>query len=334
MSSKKTDLTLGSTKKHLFNLSWPMSFGILAVLSTSLVDTYFVGQLGTEQLAALSFTFPVALAINSISIGFGVGTSSVISRVIGSGNKDAAKRVATDSLILATLVISFFAILGSLTVIPLFSAMGAKGVILSYIDQYMQIWFISLPLVVIPMVSGSIIRALGDSFWPSIQMVISAIVNVFLTPLFMFGAGPIPAFGIKGAAIGTALAWFATLFLAIWLIAVREKMITLEPVKFIKILDSWKQIIKVGVPSALSQVIHPVSIGVVTSFIAIYGADSVAAFGVATRIESILLIPLFALSAGIPPIAGQNWGAGKMARIKETLSFSYCLLYTSPSPRD
>lgn len=327
--SKKSKLTEGSVKKHLFNLTWPMSFGILAVLSTSLVDTYFVGQLGTDQLAALSFTFPVALAINSISIGLGIGTASVISRVVGSEDMKGAKRIATDALILSFLIIVIISTLGFFSIRPLFSLIGAKGVVLDFIETYMEVWFISLPLLVVPMVSGSIIRSLGDSFWPGFQMVLSAIVNLAVTPLLIFGSPFTPAFGFEGAALGTTVAWFCTLLFAIWLVVFRENLIVFKFVNLSEILNSWKKVLVVGLPSATSQVIHPMAIGVVTSFLSKYGATTVAAFGVGTRVESILTIPLFALSAGIPPIAGQNWGSNKIDRIVNTLKAgsAFCIIW-------
>lgn len=329
MPNTKSSLTSGSVKKHLFSLTWPMSVGIFAVLSTSLVDTYFVGKLGTQQLAALSFTFPLALAIKSISIGLGVGASSVISRVVGAGSMKEAKRITTDTLILSLLIIILISISGYLLVKPIFGLMGAEGIVLEYVNEYMTIWFLSLPLLVVPMVSGSIIRALGDSFWPSLQMVISAVINVLITPALIFGQGIFPKLGIEGAALGTTVAWFSTLFFSAWLIIFREKLITLNRVALREVFSSWKRVLAVGLPSATSQVIHPISIAVVTSFLATFGDDAVAAFGVGTRIESIILIPLFALSAGIPPLAGQNWGAGKQGRIVETLEFSYklCLFW-------
>ena len=325
MPAKSKSLLEGNVKKHVLSLTWPMIFGIFAILSTSIVDTYFVGKLGTNQLAALSFTFPVVLGLSSISIGLGIGTSSVISRTVGSEDRQETRRIATDSLLLSFLLISFFSLTGFLIVRPLFSLLGAQGEVLSYIVSYMRIWFLALPLLVIPMVSGSIIRALGDSFWPSLQMVASAVINIIFTPILIYGSFGFPKLGFDGAAWGTCVAWVFTLFFAVYLVVVREDLIVFERVSISRIFLSWKKIFVVAIPSALSQVVHPVSIGVITSFIAEYGADSVAAFGVGTRIESLCLIPLFALSAGIPPVAGQNWGASKFARAKKAMTFGYQL---------
>lgn len=324
-TKKGNSLIEGSVQKHVIGLTWPMMFGILAVLSTSIVDTYFVGQLGTDQLAALSFTFPVVLGLSSIAIGLGVGTSSVIARTVGSDDREQTRRVATDALLLSLLLIIFFSIVGFFTVRPLFQLMGASGNVLNYIVSYMRIWFAGLPLLVIPMVSGSIIRALGDSFWPSLQMVASAIINIIFTPILIYGKWGFPELSFDGAAWGTCLAWFFTLIFAVYLVVFRENLINFKRVSIKHILESWRKVFVVAIPSALSQVVHPFSIGVITSMIATYGDDSVAGFGIGTRIESLCLIPLFALSAGIPPVAGQNWGAKKFARAKKAMTFGYTL---------
>ena len=105
MASSSRDLTQGSISKALYSLVAPMIFGIIAVISVSIIDTYFVAKLGTDELTALSFTFPVTMAVASIAIGLGAGAASVVSRAVGAGNTEDAKRLTTDSLVLAILVI-------------------------------------------------------------------------------------------------------------------------------------------------------------------------------------------------------------------------------------
>ena len=118
-------MTTGPVAGHLARMTLPMVVGILAVLSISVADTYFVAQLGTNELAALSFTFPVVFCMASIGIGLGAGASSVVSRAVGSGDERRVRRLATDSLILALLIVGGLATLGLLTIEPLFRLLGA-----------------------------------------------------------------------------------------------------------------------------------------------------------------------------------------------------------------
>lgn len=306
-----------------------MIFGIVAVISVSLVDTYYVGQLGTQQLTALSFTFPVTLTVSSLAIGLGAGASSVVSRAIGAKEEDDAKRLATDSLVLAILLVLCVAAIGYFSINPLFNALGASGEILDMVGRYMRIWFLAIPLLVVPIVANAIVRAVGDTFWPSVVMVSSAVTNIAITPVFVFGWGPVPAFGIEGAAIGTLLAWSVTMVGAFALVAVREKMLTRDLPKYSVLFKSWMRVLKVGIPASLGNAVNPIGIAVVTSILAGFSDAVVAGFGVATRVESLSVIPMLALSSAIGPFTGQNWGAGRCDRVTDALKLSYavCVLW-------
>lgn len=169
-SEDKNSLVEGPILPIIFRLGMPTAFGIVAIFSISIVDTYFVGQLGTDQLAALSFTFPVTMAVASLSVGLGAGASSVVSRAIGAGDKTHAKRLSTDSLLLAGVLVMFISAVGYFTITPLFTLLGASGDVLTYITQYMRIWYISMPFLVIPIVANAIIRSVGNALWPSFIM--------------------------------------------------------------------------------------------------------------------------------------------------------------------
>jgi putative MATE family efflux protein len=310
-------------------LAGPMVVGIIATISVSLVDTYFVGKLGTSPLAALSFTFPVTMAVTSLAIGLGAGAASVVSRAVGSDNHDDATRLTTDSLVLASLLVIGISLLGFLTVDILFELLGAQGETRSMIVRYMQIWYLSLPFLVVPMVANSVIRAIGDAFWPSLIMLVSAAINVLATPILIFGFGPIPALDIEGAAWGTTVARVFTFAVAIWLVVYRERLVTWVLPAFSTLLSSWFRIAKVAIPAALGNAVNPIGIAIVTAIIATFGESTVAAFGVATRVESFAVIPMLALSAVIGPVVGQNWGAQKVDRVRLALkqSFAACFVW-------
>ncbi len=211
-------------KKTLLKLSGPMVLGMLGLIVFNLVDTYFVSMLGTNQLVALSFTFPVVLVVNSIALGIGQGTASVVSRAAGANDKRKLVRYATESLTLGVLVVLFFVILGLITIDPLFKAMGANETVMPYIRDYMKVWYLGMVFVVIPMVGNNSIRALGDTKTPSLVMLVAAVANSVLDPIFIFGwGGPVPAMGVRGAAIATVLSRCITFSVALYILIVREK---------------------------------------------------------------------------------------------------------------
>nr|WP_136251826.1 MATE family efflux transporter [Ningiella ruwaisensis] len=327
MAKSDRDLTQGSIYQSIANLTLPMVAGIVAVFSVSIVDTYFVGKLGTNELAALSFTFPVTMAIASLASGLGAGAASVVSRSVGAKDRSTAKRRSTDSLILATLIVLVISLAGFFSIEPLFGLLGAKGEVLQLLTRYMQIWYISMPFLVIPMVANAVIRSVGDAFWPSLIMIGAAVVNVAATPLLIFGYGPIPSLGIEGAAYGTLVARILTFIFALYLAYFREQLIVIALPPIQELMASIKEVLKIALPAGAGSVVNPIGIAVVTSILASYGDATVAAFGVATRIESFACIPMLALSAAIGPIAGQNWGAGNRGRVLEALKKCYLICF-------
>jgi len=318
----KIDMTQGNVIKILKDLTLPMVFGVLGMVIFNLADTYFVSRLGTNQVAALSFTFPVVLIINSLNQGIGIGTSAVISNFVGEKNQDKIKRVATDSLILGILFAVVSIIIGELTIDPLFRLLGADESTLPYIKEYMTIWYAGVPFVVIPMIGNNVIRALGDTKVPSMVMMISAMFNIVLDPIMIFGLGLFPALGVKGAALSTVISRALTLTVALYVLIKREKVISFKALKIKEMLDSWRQILFIGLPNAIAKMIIPIGNGIITSLIASYGTAAVAGYGIASRIEFFALVVISALSSIIPVYVGQNFGAQKYSRIKEGLKYS------------
>ncbi len=318
----KARLTQGPVGKTLVHLTIPMIFGILAMVVFNLADTFFVGRLGTRELAALSFTFPVVLIIHSLAMGLGIGASAVISRAIGEGNHDQVKRLTTDSLSLSIILVAFFVIVGMLTIDPLFRALGATPQLLPLIKQYMQIWYLGVIFVIVPMVGNSAIRAMGDTKTPGIIMMTAATINLIMDPILIYGIGPFPRLEIAGAALATLFGRGTTLVVSLIILIKREKMITFEPVPFRTVFQSWKRILYVGLPTAGTRIIIPVGAGILTRLVSSYGPEAVAAFGVASRIEFFAIAVVMALAAVMGPFVGQNWGAGKIDRVKESVRHS------------
>lgn len=320
--AKRAALTEGAVAPLLVRLTLPMVLGVVSIIAFNLVDTFFVGRLGTEQLAAMSFTFPVVLVIGSLAMGLGIGTSALVSRAIGEGNMARVQRLTTDALSLSMIIVVSVAILGLATIDPLFRALGAEGDVLGYINTYMTIWYWGMMFVVVPMVGNSAIRATGDTRTPSFIMMVVVVVNIILDPLLIFGIGPFPALGIAGAGIATVIARAITFIVAVWVLLVREQMITFRRVSWSAVFASWRALLHLGVPAAATQIIVPVSLGVITRLVAMYGPEAVAAMGVATRLETFALTIVLALGSVLGPFVGQNWGAGKVQRVRESIYMS------------
>ena len=161
--NQKNHLTQGPITKKLISLTTPMVFGMLSMVIFNLVDAFFISRLGTKELAAIGFTFPVIMFIVSIILGFGVATSSVVSRAIGRGDHHQVQRLTTDSLIISLFIMAIFTVLGLLSMNWVFGALGANDETLPLIKQYMSIWYLGVTFIVIPMVGNNALRACGLS---------------------------------------------------------------------------------------------------------------------------------------------------------------------------
>ncbi len=310
-------LTAGYIPKQLFYLALPMIFGMLGIVIFNLTDTFFVGRLGEKQLAALSFTFPVVMVINSLSSGIGIGAGALISRYVGEGNQYKVERLTTDSLMLGFLIILILSTIGYFTIRPLFTLLGARGIILDYINDYMSIWYFGSMMIVITMIGNNIIRALGDTKIPGLIMIISATINMILDPLLIFGIGFFPRLEIQGAALTTVFSRGVVTAVAIYILHFRRKLISFRKVTIKEILLSWKEVLHIGIPSSSIRLALPVGSGIITRILASDGPLVVAGFGVATRIEFFALAPIMALSSVMTPFVGQNLGAGKISRVRQ-----------------
>ncbi len=210
-------------------------------------------------------------------------------------------------------------LVGVATIEPLFRLLGAPEDMIPLIRGFMMILYAGVPFVVVGMVGMASMRATGDTRLPSKLMIIGSILNVALDPVFIFGVGPIPAFGLNGAAIAALLARGTIFIGALILLRSRLRMISYSRPRGAELWRSWKDILHVGVPAAGTNVIVPMGAAIVTAMIARYGPDAVAGFGVASRIESMTLVVYYALSAIIGPFVGQNLSAAKEQRILQAL---------------
>jgi putative MATE family efflux protein len=172
------------------------------------------------------------------------------------------------------------------------------------------------------MVGNAAIRATGDTKTPAMIMMVAVGANVALDPLLIFGLGVFPGLGLAGAALATVIARATTLVASLWVLVVRERMIVWSRPRLGEIWGSWKQILYVGLPAAGTNVLVPVSVGIITGMVASYGPQAVAALGVGSRIESLGMAPVMALASVLTPFVGQNWGAGRLDRVKLSVSYT------------
>lgn len=322
-TSNKRDLTKGPLWKALAAMSAPMSLGIFSVIAVGLADAYFLGQVSGAALAAVGFIYPVITAITSLAIGLSAGANAALSQFVGAGESgEDTKRLGIHAIGLGALLSSVIATAIWLSYPLLFSSLGASGKVAVEVAAYMPLWALSFPFLVIMMIANSVFRAHGDGRTAPAIMILAAFFGIVLNPIFIFGWGPLPEMGTTGAALSTLVGRVVAMFAALW-IAWRRGLLGFCGNILTGAYKSVSRILSVGLPASLSNAINPAGMALVTAAVATVGDDAVAGFGAAGRIQSIILVPLMALSAGIGPVVGQNWGAKENGRAKSATAWAF-----------
>lgn len=315
-ASHQINLLSDPVAPTLKKLTIPMIYGLALLMTFNLVDTFFVSLLGTQPLAAISFTFPITFTLISLTIGLGIGTSAVIAKALGKKNLSEAKNLGSASLYLACVIVGCLAFMGYCFVDEIFVLLGAGNNILPLIHDYMDYWFIGCVCLIGPMIGNAILRASGDTKTPSFIMGSAGLINAILDPILIFGWGPIPSMGLKGAAIATTISWLFGFFLVLYILIVKRQLIHARLLSWAVFVKSSKAILRIGLPAAGANMLTPIAAAILTAIVAKFGVHAVAAFGVGSRIESIACLIVLALSMTLPPFISQNFGAGNMKRVR------------------
>jgi putative MATE family efflux protein len=300
----------------VIRMAVPMLAGTFAINAYHLVDTWFVSRLGTNALAAMSFTFPVVMLLGFIMRGLGTGAMTVVAHSLGRGKQKTAARITTHAAFLSSSVALGLTAVGLLTVKPLFMRLGAGGEVLALTHQYMVIWYCGLLFRVLHMLLADIIIGTGHTKAVSLLMVFGTALNFILDPIMIFGLWGFPRMGIQGAALATVISEALVLAAAFQFIHKRYRLILFAPHSFDRIAASWRRILHIGIPTTLSSILTPLSAMIVVKIIAKFGDAAVAAVGVASRIEMFAFMIPMTVGMSLVPFIAQNYGAKRFDRIQ------------------
>lgn len=335
-----TNVLEGSIVGHVLRMLGPFSVAIIALISTGIVDTIYLGRLTDPErpklaimaLAALTFAFPLTFIGNSANIGLGAGTMSAVSRALGQEDYERAKRHGAAALLLGLTVMSILVSLMLLVMPNILPLAGARGGVLEMTLQYLSISLPGLVIVSIASMSNNILRASGEALLPSAIMVSGAVINIILDPFLIFGWGPFPRLEVQGAALSTLIGNIAGAMIGIYFILIHRKAISFIGMTRDSIKRAWLIIGQVGLPAAGTNIIVPVATFLAVAIMALSLSETdVAAFGVASRAELISVGLLYALSACIGAITGRNGGAGNIERVRKAFRVCYwiCVIWSS-----
>lgn len=325
-------LVEGSVTTALRRMALPMALGMVFMILVNLIDTWWVARLGTAELAAMTFTFPVVGLIINVAFGLMIGTSTAVARAIGAGESGRAARLTTHALFFSVGAVALLSTVGLATQDFVFGLLGADAAMRALIEDYMTVWYAGAALLVVPLIANGALRATGDARSPMIVMMLAAVVNAVLDPLLIFGWGPIPGMGLTGAAIATLVARFVGMVYAFWVLMRRTELVALHMPRWGEFTASVRAVLSVGIPASITNALGPVAVAIITGIIAGYGPEALAAYGIGARLDMVVLIAPMALGSALSPFVGQNWGAHLTRRVAEgirrSLQFSivWCLV--------
>ncbi len=316
---KKRELILyGPMLQVIIRLSGPVMLTNFIQTLYNLVDTYFVGWLGTAEIAAVQFVWPIIFLMMSIGMGLSLAATSLISQFTGAHEYDSARRVAGQILSLSTLLSITIGILGFAGTGTILRLMQASGDLYTNARQFIEVIFLGLPTMFLMFSYTAIKTGLGDTYTPMKISAMSAFSNMFLDPLFMFTFG----FGLRGAAIATVLARGVFALYALYTLFDRTQDFHLNFADLKPDFSILKQIVKIGLPSSFGQSMTSLGFMIMNVFIVSYGQATLTAFAIGNRISGLILMPAMGVGSALASIVGQNIGADNLERAKESVRTS------------
>ena len=295
----------------------PASVGSLFQTFYNLVDTWFAGRISAEAIAAIAKSFPIYFTIIAIGVGLTAGTNTLIGNNLGANNKNKASLFIAQSIIFAiflSILVTFFGLNVSDF---LLSLMGSDQEAIILTRKYLDVIFYGTIIVLIQISLNGTLNAQGDTKSYRNVLIFSFFLNIFLNPLFIFGYGFIPAFGIAGLAIATVVAQFIGLIYLAYKVYCCELKQYLKPECFIPKFDLLGELLYQTIPVMFSMLLIGVGLFNILYFIGQFGDLATAGYGAALRIEQVFLLPVIGLNTAVLSIGGQNFGAKNYDRLRE-----------------
>jgi putative MATE family efflux protein len=314
---RNADLTSGSLIKPILWLAVPTVAANILQSAFNIADMYFVSRLGTTSIAAVSVAGLAIWLLWTTIIGVAIGSQALVTRFHGAGDEDSLRRAMATTLAVAALTTLLLAVAGPLGGRPLLRLLGAEPDVVDLAFGYVTVFFYGGFALIFMVMINAMLRGMGDSVTPTAIVAGAVALTVVLDPILIFGWGPAPALGVRGAALATVLA-YAAAFVAAAAVFTRRHL----PWRAFALSNlSGKmagQILTIGIPASTQMLVRAAAAMVLVGFVAASGTAAIAAYGIGGQLTSLILMPGFALAMASAILVGQNLGAGKTARAERT----------------
>lgn len=314
------DLINDPIPKLLTRLAVPVGTGFFFNTMFNVVDTFYGGLISTRALAALSLSFPLFFIILAIGAGTSMGATALIGHALGSDQREEAELFAAQAVSFGVIHALFMTVGGLAAAPALFRLMGASGDYLDLALAYMDVIIAGTVFFVGNYLLNAMLNASGDTKSFRNFLVAGCFLNMALDPWFMYGGVGVPALGIRGIALATVVVQAVG---NVYLLG-RVRRTGLLSGRSWQLLmprrEPFRRLFGQGIPASMNMLTVSLGIFVITWFAGRFGKEVVAAYGIGTRIEQIVLLPAFGLNVAVLSLVAQNFGAGKLRRVRETLT--------------
>lgn len=309
----------------ILSMALPMVISMLVNSLYNIVDSFFVAKISEDAMTALSLVFPVQNFANAIAIGFGIGISSLIAICLGAGNSETAGKAATHGLILAALH-GMILTVGCILIMPGFLALFTSDTdVISLGIHYSTIVFLFATVNTINLAYEKIFQGVGKMKVTMAGLMVGCVSNIILDPLLIFGIGPFPALGIKGAAIATGLGQVFNLLFYLIVYKIQPLQITISRKYLHPDRALAAKLYSVGIPGALNLALPSVLVSALNGLLASCSPSYVVILGIYYKLQTFLYLPASGIVQGMRPVIGYNYGAGEHKRVKKIYYVTLCM---------
>lgn len=310
----------------VLSMSLPMVLSMLVSALYNIVDSYFVAKISEDAMTALSLVFPVQNLINAVTIGFGIGLNAVIAYYLGAQDQKCADRAATLG-VFWNLVHGIVLTAASMLVMPLFlNLFSSDEAVITYAIRYSRIAFSFAVIISLGMTFEKIFQASGRMASAMVSTLSGCAVNLILDPVMIFGIGPVPAMGIRGAALATGLGQTVTFLLYLWISVCRPLPVRISLKTLLSGSPGERNLLRdpisaklyaVGIPACLNLALPSVLISALNGILAVFSESYVLVLGVYYKLQTFLYLTANGIIQGIRPLVGYNYGAGEHRRVRK-----------------
>ena len=317
MNPRPPSITTDPIPQLIWRIALPASVGMFFNTLFNFVDTYCAGLLSTDALAALSLSFPLFFLLIAVGSGLSQGATALMANSLGANENDKARRIFAQSILFALVASALLSIAGLLAAPTIFRLLGADGAYLATTLAYMNVIFAGGIFFILTMAINSALAAQGETGPYRNFLILGFLANCALNPLLMWGWVGLPPLGVAGIALATVIVQIVgCIFL--WRSVRRTNLFHSLPRKLFQLdMPLLKQIAEQSIPAALNMMTIALGVFVIIWFVKQFGKEAVAATGIASRIEQIILMPAIGLSTAMISIVGHNHGAGLPQRVRE-----------------